>query len=177
MKALVIIDVQHGLFATDPAPANASEVIDRINGLAVRARAGGVPVIHVQHEASTGDHFSHGSEAWALDARLHALDSDIFVRKTTPDSFLRTNLQAVLEDNAVSDLVVCGYASEFCVDTSVRRAAALGYGVTLVSDAHTTHDKGHAEASAIVAHHNATLPSIRSFGVKIAAVDAEAVVF
>lgn len=63
-----------------------------------------------------------------------------------------------------------GYASEFCVDTTVRRAAALGYSVTLVSDAHTTHHQRHACAAAIRAHENATLAEITSFGPRIAAV-------
>ncbi|MNL42777.1 Isochorismatase family protein [compost metagenome] len=68
--------------------------------------------------------------------------------------------------------MVCGYATEFCVDTTVRRAAGLGMPVTLAADAHTTHDKPHASGARIRAHHNATLPAISSFGVKIAAVPA-----
>jgi len=58
------------------------------------------------------------------------------------------------------------------VDTTVRRAAGLGLAVTLAADAHTTHDKPHADGVQIRAHHNATLPAISSFGVKIAAVAA-----
>lgn len=94
-----------------------------------------------------------------------SLDADdLRIRKTTPDSFLCTGLQARLQAVAVDHLVICGYASEFCVDTTVRRAAALGYAVTLVADAHTTHDKPHATAAAIRAYENATLPEIPRFG-------------
>jgi nicotinamidase-related amidase len=56
------------------------------------------------------------------------------------------------------------------VDTTVRRSAALGFEVTLVADAHTTHDRPHATAAAIRAHENATLPDITSFGPRIRAV-------
>ncbi|HCM0825166.1 TPA: isochorismatase family protein, partial [Vibrio parahaemolyticus] len=59
-----------------------------------------------------------------------------------------------------------------CIDTTIRRAAGLGYPVTLVSDAHTTHDKEHASGAKIRKHHNAMLPNISSFGVKIEAVEA-----
>jgi nicotinamidase-related amidase len=76
-----------------------------------------------------------------------------------------------------SHVVICGYASEFCVDTTVRRAAANGLTVTLADDAHTTHDKPHANAATIRAHHNATLSNIRSFGPKISALRAEAIAF
>lgn len=177
LKALLVIDVQQGLFAPEPQPANAADVIARINQLTERARAQGVPVVFVQHEATEGEHFRHGSEAWALESGLVVADTDLLSRKTTPDSFHRTDMEATLKGKGVSHLVICGCATEFCVDTTVRRAAALGYDITLVSDAHTTHDKPHAAAAAITAHHNATLPSIRSFGVKIAAVPADEVKF
>ncbi|MNF17664.1 Isochorismatase family protein [compost metagenome] len=63
--------------------------------------------------------------------------------------------------------MVCGYSSEFCVDTTTRRAAGLGYPVTLAADAHTSHDKAHATGLQIRAHHNATLSNIESYGVLI----------
>jgi len=38
----------------------------------------------------------------------------------------------------VGRLAVCGLQGEFCVDSTVRRVLALGYPVTLPSDAHST---------------------------------------
>jgi nicotinamidase-related amidase len=175
-SALLVIDVQRGLFDTRPPPAEADAVIARINALAERARAAGAAVIFVQHEAA-GTPLQHGGEGWALDPRLQVRDGDRYVRKTTPDSFLRTDLQAQLQALGVDRLVVAGYASEFCVDTSVRRAAALGYPVTVAADAHTTHDKPHADAAFIRAHHNLTLADVTSFGPAIRAQAAEAIDF
>lgn len=170
-SALIVIDVQRALFETSPPPFEAAQVLARINALAERARAAGAPVVYVQHE-SPGSDLAHDEPGWDLDTRLATAPADIRVRKTTPDSFLRTELAQVLADRGVTHLVVCGYATEFCVDTSVRRAAGLGLAVTLAADAHTTHDKPHADGAQIRAHHNATLPAISSFGVKIAAVPA-----
>ncbi len=175
-SALIVIDVQRALFETSPPPADADAVLARINALTERARAAGTPVIYVQHEAP-GSALDHGQPGWQLDARLQPADGDIRVRKTTPDSFLRTDLADVLAQAGAKRLVVCGYASEFCVDTTVRRAAALGFPVTLAADAHTTQDKPHAVGAQIRAHHNATLSSISSFGVKIAAVPAADITF
>ncbi len=45
--------------------------------------------------------------------------------------------------------------------------------VAIISDAHTTHDKAYATGAEIRARHNATLPNISSFGIKIAATEAE----
>ena len=122
--ALIVIDVQRALFETSPPPFEAAQVLSRINALAERARAVGVPVIYVQHE-SPGSDLAHGAPGWDLDTRLATSAQDIRIRKTTPDSFLRTDLAQVLADRGVTQLVVCGYATEFCVDTTVRRAAGL----------------------------------------------------
>lgn len=175
-QALLIIDVQRGLFDREPRPFEADAVVERINGLGARARAAGVPVVFVQHERAEGL-LAHGSESWQLQAGLVTAPGDHVVRKRTPDSFLGTELQALLKAQGIEQLVICGYASEFCIDTTTRRAAALGYPVLLVADAHTTVDKAHATAAQIRAHHNATLPEVTSFGPQILALDSRALQF
>jgi nicotinamidase-related amidase len=175
-NALVIIDVQQGLFDEAPAPVDADAVIARINALSARARASETPVILVQHEVA-GTQLGHGSPGWQLDSRLQATPADHRIRKTTPDSFLRTGLDEVLAFSGVEQLVICGYATEFCVDTTTRSAAAHGYAVILAADAHTTQDKPHATAAQIRTHHNATLPDISSFGPVIEALPADQIRF
>ena len=174
--ALAVIDVQRSLFDPEPQPYEAREVIDRINRLALAARATGSPVVFVQHERD-GTPLEYGSDSWHLVEGLVVEAGDLHVRKRTPDSFLRTDLQTMLESQSVTRVVVAGYASEFCVDTTCRRAAALGYEVVLAANAHTTHDKGHATAAAIRLHENVTLPSITSFGPSITAQAAASVTF
>lgn len=172
--ALLVIDVQEGLFT--PPPAQADAVIAAINGLIAGARMNGVPVVFIQHE-SAHDALVYDTPAWQLVRTLHAQPGDPVIRKTTPNSFLRTGLGELLASLNADHLVVCGYATEFCVDTTVRQAAGLGYAVTLAADAHTTHDKPHAGAEEIRRHHNATLPAIGSFGVRIAATPSRDIAF
>lgn len=174
-SAVLIIDVQSILFDPEARPFEADAVIERINRVTSWARSNDVVVIYVQHE-KVDSTIEFGSDGWQLQAGLKVEEGDQFVRKTTPDSFLNTNLEALLKQHQIEHLIVCGYASEFCVDTTVRRGAALGYSMSLVSDAHTTHDKPHASAEQIRIHHNATLPNISSFGVKIAAVSTDELV-
>src|SRR5438105_6767633 len=175
-SALIVIDVQRALFASVPGPADATAVVARINALAFRARATAAPVVFVQHERA-GTPLQFGSPGWALAEDLEVASQDHRIRKTTPDSFLRTELEGLLASQGISQVVLCGYATEFCVDTTTRRAAALGYDVLLAADAHTTHDKPHATAAQIRAHHNATLPDIVSFGSTIRALGAADIQF
>ncbi|MEN6668771.1 cysteine hydrolase family protein [Psychrobacter sp. B38] len=174
MKAAVlVIDVQNILFNPMPRPFEADLVVERINQVTAWARANKALVIYVQHEQIHSE-IAFETTGWQLQTHLNVADGDQLVRKTTPDSFLHTDLEALLKKNHIEHLIVCGYATEFCIDTTVRRAAGLGYSIELVSDAHTTHDKPHASAEQIRAHHNATLPNISSFGVKITAVTMDA---
>lgn len=174
--ALLVIDVQSALFDGERRPGDGAGVVQRINALAERARAARVPVVYIQHERE-GTPLAPGSAGWALAQDLQPAEADIRLRKTTPDSFLHTRLEPLLQELDIQHLVVCGYASEFCVDTTTRRALALGYAVTLAADAHTTHDKPHASAELIRAHENATLPNLTSFGPPAQALPAAQISF
>jgi nicotinamidase-related amidase len=69
------------------------------------------------------------------------------------------------------------WSREFCVDTTTRRALALGYPVTLVSDGHTTMDNRILTAAQISAHHTETLANIESFGCTVTAQSAREIRF
>jgi len=174
--ALLIIDVQQGLCTGAHAAFDVSGVLARINHVAALARGAGAPVVLIQHEAPE-DPLRYGSAGWQLAEGLEVAESDRGLRKTATDAFHRTELQAMLQASGVTDVVICGLHSEFCVDTTTRRALALGYPVTLVADGHSTVDNGVLTAAQITAHHNATLSNITSFGVRATAVPAGAVRF
>ena len=77
----------------------------------------------------------------------------------------------------VAELVICGMHTEFCVDTTVRRALALGYPVVLVEDGHTTAGNSHVTPAQIIQHHNTTLANISSFGPRVRIVRADEMQF
>jgi nicotinamidase-related amidase len=169
-SALLVIDVQKFLCTGQWAAFDIDRVIGNINNVCAKARAAGAPVVFIQHEDEGPLRFE--SDGWQLDERLAMRPEDVRVRKTTCDSFQRTQLQALLQSRGVDRLVVCGLQSDFCVDTTVRRALGLGYPVTLVADAHSTVDNGVLTAAQIAAHHNVTLANIESFGPKVSAIPA-----
>lgn len=174
--ALLVIDVQQGLCEGEHAAFASDEVIARINGLSARARAAGVPVVFIQHESGPG-YLEYGTDAWQLARGLHAEATDLRVRKTAADSFHRTDLEQVLRAHGITELVICGMHTEFCVDTTTRRALALGYPVILVEDAHTTAGNEHLSPPQVIRHHNATLTNISSFGPRVRAIPAQALAF
>ena len=172
--ALLIIDVQQALCSGEYEAFDAGRVIERINHVSRQFWKIGAPIVVIQHEAP-GTVFAHDSPGWQLAQGLEVAPTDIYVRKTAPDSFHRTDLQTQLQARDVRQLVICGLQSEFCVDTTTRRALALGYPVQLVADGHSTCDNGVLSAAQISAHHNHTLANMTSFGPRAVPVAAHAI--
>lgn len=167
--AVLVIDVQQGLCEGANAAYDGEGTISHINEATRKARMAGATVIFVQHESKQG-YLEHGSASWQLAHGLEVEPSDIRLRKTTPDSFLRTELEATLRAHGIEKLVICGMHTEFCVDTTTRRALALGFPVMLVSDAHTSAGNSAISPQQVIAHHNATLTNISSFGPRVQAI-------
>jgi len=111
----------------------------------------------VQHDGDERHRLAVGSNGWAVRLELAPIAGDVVVHKRSCDSFFETDLADRLRERSVTHLVVGGCMTQFCVDTTVRRAASLGYDVTLVSDGHSTADMGDLAFNQIIAHHNATL--------------------
>ena len=167
--AVLVIDMQQGLCQGPGAAFDTAGTIQRINIVTAKARAAGAPVLFIQHESASG-YLEYNTDDWQLADGLTVDAKDVKIRKTTPDSFLRTNLEALLHLLGIKTVVICGMHTEFCVDTTARRALALGFPVTLVSDAHTSAGNSAITAPQVIAHHNATLTNINSFGPRVKAV-------
>ncbi|MDQ1815445.1 isochorismatase family protein [Massilia sp. CCM 9210] len=152
MNTLLIIDMQNAWLNNPAQPCfDSAGVVDRINHAARRIRAQGGQVIFVQHaDADTGI----GSAPWQVIPALEQAATDSTVQKLAGDSFAATDLAAQLAASATTTLYISGFATEFCIDTAVRAAASRGLQVVVLSDAHTTADRPHLAAPAIIAHHN-----------------------
>ncbi len=154
--ALVVIDMQVGMFETPGVPPvpEGERLLRNIEGLVRRAREADVAVVHVRHADGPGHPLEKGTKGWETHPRVAPKSGEPIVDKETPDSFLRTTLQDELESRGIGRLVLAGMQTEYCVDTTCRRAFALGYEVTLAADAHGTWDDESLTAAQIVAHHN-----------------------
>jgi nicotinamidase-related amidase len=152
--AVIVIDVQQRFFSGPAAAYRAGDVIDGINRLTETARHRNAPVYFVQHESDANGPLAYGSDAWKLPTGLVRTQNDGAIFKTVGDSFHNTSLAEQLRHKDVDSVLLCGYASEFCVNATARRAELLGLRTTIVSDLHTTHNKPHLTAEQIVEHQN-----------------------
>jgi nicotinamidase-related amidase len=132
--ALLVIDVQKGLFEKKIPIYKSEEMLVNICQLATQAHQVGVPVIYVQHTNST---MPQDTEGWKLHPRLQPLDSDYVLLKQRGSAFDNTLLNDRLNLLGVRKLIVTGLVTHGCVKATCLDAVKLGYAVTLVSDANS----------------------------------------
>ena len=136
--AVLVVDVQRALVEGEHAVAGADGLLRRIEGLLERARADGVPVLHLQDDGVEDRLIRRGSRGWEL--VLAVEDGEPVIAKAGDDGFDGTALADLLEDRGTTRLVVVGIQSEMCVAATARGALARGLGVVLPRDGHTTYD-------------------------------------
>ena len=155
--ALLVIDMQVCNFE-DSAPVYLSgDLLAKVEKLIIKARTSGVPVIYIQHCGPKGAIDEIGTPGWEIHPAIAPAEGDVVIHKCHPDAFQDTDLHTILESRDIGNLVITGIQTEYCVDTTCRRAYSLGYHVTLVRDAHSTWDTDHYAAAEIIAHHNEVL--------------------
>lgn len=154
--ALLIIDVQEAMFSyPDQKLYDEEGVMERIISLQQKARLASIPIVYIQH--TEDEEYTKGSPTWEISHRITPREGEVIVEKPTWDAFHRTELHDELQKLGVTHLVICGMQSEFCLDTTIRRAYSMGYSSVLVSDAHSTFDNKMLSSEVIVKHHNALL--------------------
>jgi nicotinamidase-related amidase len=157
-KALVIIDVQQGMFdVPDFQPYDGQNVLARIADLTARARAAGAPVYFIQHDGGPTHPFHPGKSGYPFHPAIAPRAGDNVTVKHFSSAFHGTDFDSKLKRDGVDHLVVTGMQSEYCVNSAIRGAYERGYGITLVSDAHSTGDTRVAKAKDIIAIQNDTM--------------------
>lgn len=155
MDALIVVDMQVGLL-DGSQKFDLLGVVGRINALGQCMRKRGGRVIFIQHTGPEGDVFAKGAPGWRFLPELRRAPDDIVVTKALNDPFHSTPLTEILGSLQSSRVLVTGWATDFCVDATVRRAVTLGHHVVAVSDGHTVSDRPHLAARKVIEHHNAT---------------------
>ncbi len=129
---LLIVDVQVGVMRE---AWHAPEVIANIAQAVEQARAGGMPVIWVQH---SDDELVYDTPDWRWVPQLSPADDEVQIHKHFNSSFEQTSLENTLADLGATHIVLAGAATNWCIRATAYGALDRGYDLTLLKDAHTT---------------------------------------
>ena len=176
--ALLVIDAQQEYFAplgklVLPDGPRAVALIGETLGW---ARGAGLPVFHIVHESPRPGAalFAPGSPALAIHPQAQPRPGERVITKHLPGSFTGTSLEAELRGLGVRQVIVSGFMTQMCCDTTAREAAHRGFKVLFLADATAAPDlKG--PDGVVIPHdqvHRTHLASLSGFLATITTSDA-----
>jgi len=137
-SALILVDAQNTYRTGVMQLSGVEPALDACASLLARARALKVPVIHIQHDAGPGTPYDIRAEIGAIADKVAPVEGEPVVVKNYPNSFLNTDLDARLKALGVKSLVVVGFMTHMCINSTGRGAFNLGYAVTVPANATAT---------------------------------------
>lgn len=149
--ALVMIDCQNTyregvmqLSGVEAALLEARRLLDR-------ARELGRPVIHIQHDAGPGTPYDVNAAIGRIADIVAPQAGETVITKHYPNSFVQTPLDEELKKLGVKQLVLAGFMTHMCVNSTARGAFNLGYSPTVVAAATATRDLPLPDGSSVPA--------------------------
>lgn len=137
-SALIIIDAQNtyceGIMKLDGMEKALKECRLLLN----RFRKAGRPVFHIQHDAGPGSPYDVKNHIGQIVDMLAPLQGEPVITKNYPNSFVGTELDVLLKKAGIQNLILAGFMSHMCVNSTARGAFSLGYRATVVAAATAT---------------------------------------
>ena len=157
MDALIIVDMQEGAIGSSNK-YDTLGIIERINLLSKKIRSDKGIVIFIQHDGTTEENLKPYTQGWKIIQLLQQNSpnekADIIIRKTQNDAFYQTDLHETLRKNHVNHLIITGWATDFCVDTTIKSALSKDYIITVAEDCHTASDRPLMSAPDVIQYFN-----------------------
>lgn len=138
--AFLIVDMQNGAFNNPQFPIfNSDEIIENVRELKTRFANANK---HVFYCMNTTPAIPEGSNDWMAVSGLSPSDEDIVVLKTTPNAFEGSDLVKELNNYEIGEVIICGVATELCINSTFNGANGRGYKIIMMADGHSTLDNG-----------------------------------
>jgi nicotinamidase-related amidase len=140
--ALLIIDVQVGINRPENGRRNNPQAEENIRRLLEAWRAAKWTLYHVKHNSTRiSSPFHPTSPGNAIEDFAKPLPGEPLIEKDANGAFIRTDLEQQLRDAGIDTLVIAGFVTNHCVETTARMAGDLEFDTYVVSDASAAHDR------------------------------------
>lgn len=162
-SALVMVDCQNTyrqgimqLTHVEPALLEAQKLLNK-------ARALGIPIIHIQHDAGPGTPYDIRTNIGAIADEVAPQNGEAVVVKQYPNAFWHTPLEAQLKSLNIEHIVLAGFMTHMCINSTARGAFNLGFKPTVVASACATRSLVGPQGKVIDAQtmHDSALAAIR----------------
>ncbi|WP_430009625.1 cysteine hydrolase family protein [Methylophaga lonarensis] len=137
-SALVLIDCQNTYRTGLMQLTGVEAAIGQAQALLKLARQHQIPVIHIQHDGGAGSPYDLDTDLGAISSEVAPTDDEMVIVKQYPNSFIETSLDQKLKQLGVKNLILAGFMTHMCVNSTAHGAFNLGYHNTIVASATAT---------------------------------------
>jgi len=134
--ALLIIDLQQGLFKKKIKIFKEEELIKNINFLIEKSRKLNIPVIFIRH--TNKSFLAENSEDWQIHPDVEFEEADLFLNKKHSSLFKEKSIIKKFEDMGLKSLIIAGLVTHGCVKAACLDGKKFGYEIKLAADAHSS---------------------------------------
>ncbi len=168
--ALILIDCQNTYREGIMALEGVEPALQQTKLLLEKARTLKVPVIHIQHDSGEGTPYDIRSYIGQIADVVAPIAGEDVITKHYPNSFVGTNLDDVLKAHGIKNIVLAGFMTHMCVNSTAHGGFNLGYAPTVVASATATRALPGADGKIIPASqvHAAALAATRDLYAAIA---------
>lgn len=136
--ALIMIDCQNTYRTGVMQLTGVEDAILEARRLLEKARAAQIPIIHIQHDAGVGSPYDVTADIGAICAEVAPKPGEHVITKHYPNSFTGTTLDETLKSLGVSNIVLAGFMTHMCINSTAHGGFNQGYNVTVVASATAT---------------------------------------
>ncbi len=161
--ALVLIDCQNTYREGVMQLAGVEAAVAEAARLLARARAAGIPIFHIQHDSGAGSPYDITARIGRISDEVAPNPGEPVITKHFPNSFIQTDLEERLRAAGATNLILAGFMTHMCVNSTARGAFNLGFKPTVVAAATATRDLpgGDGEVVPAAALQAASLAALR----------------
>lgn len=134
-SALILIDCQNTYREGVMQLTGVEEALEECRTLLERARAAGIPIFHIQHDAGPGSPYDIRERIGAIADVVAPQGDEAVITKHLPNSFAQTELHDRLQQAGVENIVLAGFMTHMCVNSTAHGGFNLGYAPTVVASA------------------------------------------
>jgi nicotinamidase-related amidase len=140
-SVIIVVDAQKEYTEGALPLVGIDRSIDALARFLARARKAKVPIIHVKQVGRPGSPICdpQGPFIEIID-KVKPLPGEPVVEKRLPSSFTQTTLEAELTRIGRRDLIITGYMTHMCLNSTTRAATEAGYQCTVVAELTATRD-------------------------------------
>ena len=174
-SALILIDCQNTYRQGIMQLEGVEPALEEAARLLARARAKGTPIFHIMHDAGPGSPYDVRAEIGQISDIVAPRDGEPVIVKKLPSSFEQTDLHEQLQRIGAKNVVLAGFMTHVCVNSTARAAFNRGYGTTVVAGATATRSLPGPSGSVLPAKtiHDSALAALNDLFAVIACHDSD----